>query len=257
MGAFSAVAIAAAVFAVPAMIVASVVLALVPGLPWWLGLLIGAAIGVAVAAVRLRRALAILLTMLDAEPADPADHPRIHNLVEGLSLAGGVAEPELHVVDDDARNAAALAQGPRTAIVVSSGLLDSLDRVALEGVVAEALVRIRSGDAEASTIGAALFAPMLAGPVAAVATPVASHGLRLLLDEERELVADREAVALTRYPPGLLAALDTIRAGSARIGSMTPATEHVWLVPPSAVGADGPAVRATPIDLRIDVLGEL
>ena len=249
--------------AMPLVFVLCVVAALIPGVPWWVGIPLGLGVAVGYVVLRMRRAVDLLLGALGASPSSADDRPRLHNIVEGLSLAGGVDEPDLFVVDDDGRNMASVAYGSRTAVVVSSGLLTALDRISLEGVVAEALVRIRSGDAEAATLGFALFGPLLTGPLSALGKPVAAVGLRRLLPEDRDLTADRDAVGLTRYPPGLYRGLSTIRAGSARIASAAEASEHVWLVPPSATrsseGSGGPAsvVDSAPLDLRIDVLGEL
>lgn len=252
------IASAALVLAVPLVVVSCLVLAVVPWIPWFVGIPVGLVVAAVIVARRVRRAADILLAGLGAVPADSGDHARFHNLVQGLSLAGGVPEPELYIVHDDARNAAAVVQGDRSAIVASTGLLQALDRISLEGVVAESLVRIRSGDAEASTLGAALFGGLLLGPVAAVVRPAAAFGLRRLLPADRDLVADRAAVTLTRYPPGLLAALTTIRSGSARARVATMANEHVWLVPPATVGeARDVVVSGAPLDLRIDVLAEL
>ena len=163
------VALAVALLAVPLMIVLCVIAALIPAVPWWLGIPIGALVAIVVVVVRRRRSAEIILAGLGASPAGVEDFPHLHNLVQGLSLAGGVGEPELHVIDDAGRNAAVVANGDRAAIVTTTGLLGALDRISLEGVVAEALVRIRSGDAEAATLGAALFGGLLSGPLSAAA----------------------------------------------------------------------------------------
>lgn len=248
-----------AVVAIPMMIVACGICAVIPGIAWWVGLPIGLAIAVGFVLLRLRNASTTLLRDLQAAPADTVDYARFHNLAQGLALAGGVNEPELYVVPDDGRNAAAVAQGDRCAIVATTGLLDSLDRISLEGVIAEALVRISSGDAEAATVGAVLLGSLLNGPAGIVLKPAATFGLQRLLPNDRDLSSDRAAVALTRYPPGLAAAFTTIRDGSATVGSSNQATEHVWLVRPSTVDAAAVAVvpGGAPLDLRIDVLGEL
>lgn len=249
---------AGAVLAVVLVLAACAVLALVPGVAWWLGIPIGVVAAATVVLVRLRSAVALVLGSIGAVPASEHDYPRLHNLTQGLSLAGGVSEPELYVVDDNGRNAAAVAYGERVAVVCSTGLLDALDRVSLEGVVAEVLVRIRSGDAEAATIGTAIYGGLLRGPLATIGRPAASLGLRSLLADDRDLRADRAAVALTRYPPGLLQALTIIRAGSPVTAATNASNEHLWLVPPATVerGADA-VVDGSPLDLRIDVLGEL
>ncbi len=243
----------------PFVIVGVIAFAVVPGVGWWLGALIGAASAMVLVLVRLHgAAVSRLLNAIGAEPASEGDHGRYYNLVEGLSLAGGIAQPDLYVLDDDARNVAAVARGDQSAIVITAGLLDSLDRIGLEGIIAEALVRIGNGDAEAATVGSSLFGPLISGPLAVVTKPMATMGLRRLLGSDRDLLSDRAAVALTRYPPGLLAALDVVRAGSPIVGEPNPVTDHVWLVPPSAVdpGAEV-VVTVAPLDLRIDVLGEL
>lgn len=250
--------LAVALLAVPAMIFLCLVAAVLPGVPWWLGIPLGVLAAGLIVFLRYRRAVDHVLAGLGVAPAKPETYPRYHNIVEGLSLAGGVGEPDLYLIDDDGRNAVALAQGDRCAIVASTGLLESLDRISLEGVVAETLVRIKSGDAEAATLGTALFGGLLAGPLASVARPAAAFGLRRLLSDNRDLAADRAAVALTRYPPGLLSALTTMRAGSVRLGVAGPGNEHIWLVPPATVeGANDVMVAAAPLDLRIDILGEL
>ena len=77
---------------------------------------------------------------------------RLLNLVEGLAPVAGVARPHCVVLDDPAPNALALGRDARHGcIVVTSGLLRSLSRMELEGVVARALVDIRDGTTAAPT----------------------------------------------------------------------------------------------------------
>lgn len=253
----SAVLVAWSAMAVPLLVLGGVVAALVPRLAWWAGVAIGLVAAAALVLLRLRGAAGRLLRAIDAVPADASEHTRFFNLVQGLSLAGGIPQPELHLVVDDARNAAAVAKHDRAAIVLTTGLLDNIDRIALEGIVAEALVRIGNRDAEAATTGVALFGPFLSGSLSPFGRPVGRFGLRRLLGTDRDLVADRAAVALTRYPPGLLAGLDLIRAGSPALARSSAATDHIWLVSPADGDGDDVIVTSAPLDLRIDVLAEL
>ena len=55
----------------------------------------------------------IVLAAAHARPAEPAEFPRYHNLVEGLCAAAGLSKPSLYVVDDPAPNA--LGGRPRPA----------------------------------------------------------------------------------------------------------------------------------------------
>ena len=213
-------------------------------------------IAAAIVAVRLNSADRIVMSGLGGGLHKPEDGVRLNNMVSSLSLAGGVEEPTLVVLSDDARNAMAVRARSRNHLVVTQGLLANLEVVELEGLVAELLARLRNGDAEAATVGAALFGvPLLDGPVAPLLGPLARVGLGRLLRDDRDLTADREAVSLTRYPPGLHGALRTIAAGSHRPAADRAGLSHLWLVDPRA-GGDQADSRAS-LDLRIDILAEL
>ncbi len=99
------------------------------------------------------KADAIALRVSRAEPADPQQYQRLHNLVEGLCIAGGLPKPGVYIVDDPAPNAFATGRNPEhAAIAVTTGLLDKLNRVELEGVVAHELSHIRNYDILVSTL---------------------------------------------------------------------------------------------------------
>ncbi|MEY3681326.1 MAG: putative protease HtpX, partial [Actinomycetota bacterium] len=68
---------------------------------------------------------AIALRVSRAHPADPETYARLHNLVEGLCIAGGLPKPAVYVIDDPAPNAFATGRNPRhAAIAVTTGLLE-------------------------------------------------------------------------------------------------------------------------------------
>ena len=92
-----------------------------------------------------------------ARPADPQEYARLHNLVEGLCIASGLPKPGVYVVDDPAPNAFATGRNPRHAsIAVTTGLLEKMNRVELEGVVAHELSHIRNYDILISTLAVTL-----------------------------------------------------------------------------------------------------
>ena len=249
----SLIAAVTAVVALPLMVLGAVVCGLIPAVPWWIGPILGLAVAAAIVAQRVSTAYRRLLAALGAAPARPDDHARFHNIVQGLSLAASVGEPDLYVVDDPGRNAAAVAYGQWSAVVATSGLLSAVDRIALEAVVAECLVRLGNGDAEAATLGSSLFSPLLGGPLG----PLGAIGLDRLLADDRDLRADQAAVALTRYPPGLSSALATISAGPVRVQRAPARVDHVWLVPPSSLEPAPGTHETSGLTLRLDVLGEL
>lgn len=183
---------------------------------------------------------AAVLSRLSAEPADPVGHARLHNLVEGLCAGAGITKPALWVLDDPAPNACAVGRDPRRAsLVVTSGLLEKLNRIELEGVLAHELSHVKSHDIVVSTVAVALFGRFGVGAVASA------------VGTRRETSADVTGVALTRYPPGLISALEKLRDDAATLRSSDPAVAHLWIEAPSAVPSH------PPLEERIQALREL
>ena len=99
----------------------------------------------------------VALTVSRAVPADPVEFRRLHNLVEGLCIASGLPKPRVFVIRDDAPNAFATGRNPKhAAIAVTTGLLEKMNRVELEGVVAHELSHIKNYDILVSTLAVTL-----------------------------------------------------------------------------------------------------
>src|SRR3954447_8178548 len=95
----------------------------------------------------------IALAASRARPADGPEYARYHNLVEGLCIAAGLPKPRLYVVDDPAPNAFATGRNPEhAAIAVTTGLLEKMNRVELEGVLAHELSHVKNYDILISTV---------------------------------------------------------------------------------------------------------
>jgi heat shock protein HtpX len=211
----------------------------VVGLPL-VGLVVAGAAAALVSWQLHRSADAVVLKRTRSTPADEREHARFHNLVEGLAVAAGVPKPSLHVVDDEAPNALALGRDARhAAVVVTTGLLDKLTRIELEGVLAHELSHIRHHDTAVSTLAAAVV-----GRVAPGLVPSA-------VGERRETVADVTGVALTRYPPGLISALEKLRDDPSVLRAPDRAIAHLWIEAPLA------EPTRPPLDERIQALREL
>jgi len=266
--------------------------------------LIGLVIALTVAAVGTGVAYwksdSIALAMSHARPADPTTHARLHNLVEGLCIAAGLPKPRIYVIDDDAPNAFATGRSPRhAAVAVTTGLLDKLTRIELEGVLAHELSHIKNYDILASTLavtlvgGVALLADFSlrflwwggprhrddtreggGGPAVALAGlgfvllllgPLVAKLMRATISRRREALADVSGVALTRYPPGLISALEKLRDDSTVVHSSSRATAHLWLESPLArTPEEGRLSRLNrmfdthpPLEERIQALKEL
>jgi Zn-dependent protease with chaperone function len=196
-------------------VAAGVAPGLVAGVALGLGvsLVAGVAAGVVVlllvAAVVWRSATPIALHVLGARPLREDEAPSLFNVVEGLCPTFGVRAPRLMVVDDDVPNACALgARDDAAVLVVTSGLIDKLGPIELEGVVGHELTHVKRHDTVVSAV-----AVTVVGPIA-----WATGSDRLLhraVGRGRELRADTVAVASVRYPPGLHDALQTLVASEA------------------------------------------
>lgn len=180
------------------------------------------------------------LRRMDSKSADPVTHARLCNLVDGLSITAGLAQPRLEVVEADGLNAlAAGAKAGKGVLAVTTGLLEELELIELEAVLAEMLVQIRRGDVVPATM------------------TVATRGLgrRIAAPPEREAVADQAGVTLTRYPPAMAAALEKLELKGTTVAGSPPAMAHLWLADPR-VDAGQDAGRL-PLRERIEALREL
>jgi heat shock protein HtpX len=210
------------------------------------GVIVGAVVGAVAGASVMFGATGLLLRSLRARPTDEDDLPRAYNLIEGLCASIGLPPPAVWLVDDTSRDALALGRGPGTGcLVLTSGLVDALDPVALEGLLAHELTHIRRGDIAPATVAAALFLPL------AVVLPGAGSIVHRLAGRGREFRTDQLAVGVTRYPPGLREALSQMVGGPApQSGSLLTnravvrSTRWLWTVALPISSISGTAVGA-------------
>jgi len=196
-----------------------------------------------------------VLAGLEVRDANRAGEARLVNLVDGLSLTGGVTTPALHVVETDAINAMVIGLGDGDAhIVVTSGLLGGLDRVELEAVLARAVVVIRRGDLGATTTALQVLHGSKRGGPSWLVRPVAGviAGRVPAAGPDADVLLDREAVGLTRYPPGLVGALKRLVGAPLTVAGVTPVTSSLWLADP--LPPDPGRAPRTPIADRIEAL---
>src|SRR5690606_23394591 len=253
------------------------------------------------AAVSYWKSDAIALRVSRARPAPEEQYPRYHNLVEGLCIAGGVPKPRLYVIDDPSPNAFATGRNPKNAaIAVTTGLLEKMNRVELEGVLAHELSHIKNYDILVSTLAVTLVGTVAlvadlgirllwfgmgrsrnnrgdarsSGPLVILSvlgfallllSPIIGKVLQATISRRRETLADISAVELTRYPPGLISALEKLRDDYTVVGSTSHATALLWIEQPQAVDErDGRIASINrlfdthpPLEERIALLREL
>jgi heat shock protein HtpX len=267
------------------------------GLGWLVVALIVAGISSAVA---YWKSDAVALAMSHARPADPTTYARLHNLVEGLCIAAGLPKPRVYVIEDDAPNAFATGRSPRhAAVAVTTGLMEKMNRIELEGVLAHELSHVKNYDILVSTLAVTLVgvvalvadfslrflwwggprhrddnSPGGGGPAAVLAivgfvllllAPLVAKVMQSTISRRREALADVSGVALTRYPPGLISALEKLRDDTTVVHSSSRATAHLWMESPLArTPEEGRLSRLNrlfdthpPLEERIQALKEL
>lgn len=188
-------------------------------------------------------------------PVSDDQQPALSNALDGVAILTGVRSPQLRVLELDPANAMVASDGEESTVVVTTGLIEGCRTVELEVVAAELLCRVRDGSARYGTLAAGLT------PILRRAAGIDEESVADLLGEQRAVHADADAVAVTRYPPGLVAAFERMAVAGTRVHGARAATAPLWIAP--AVGiAEGvnDAVDRTvnqPLDYRIAVLREL
>ena len=213
------------VFLIPAVVVGLGVAVVVSLLsPYGPKIVIGVIVGLVAAVVltiRLdRRAPEATLRTLGAIPVGQGEEQRLESLVASLCASHGIAEPELHLVDSPAPDAAVVGRAKDRHLVVTTGALQKLDRLQLEAVVARQLAQLGAGVHAATTL--AFVGPLL-GPLAKLMREVQ-------LDSQRLALMDVQGVLMTRYPPALVGAFEQAARGNG-VGC-TRATGHLWMIGP-------------------------
>jgi len=229
----------------------------------------------------------IVLSISRARPVDRDVEPYLVNTVEGLAIAAGLPLPRAYVIDDPAPNAFATGRNPENAaIAVTTGLMEKLDRLELEGVIAHELSHIKNYDTLIQTLAAVLGGTvvllsdwlrrtffwgggrrregggqaqailLLVGLALAVLAPLFAMMLQMAISRKREYLADASAALLTRYPPGLAGALRKIASDPNRLAVANKATESLYIYNPLKDYRGGRGINALfnthpPIDERI------
>jgi heat shock protein HtpX len=175
--------------------------------------------------------------------------------------------PKVYVIEDGAMNAFATGRDPNhAAVAVTRGLMNKLDRLELEGVIAHELSHIGNRDTMLMTTvvvlvgiiamladislrltrfgagtrrgyrgkngGIVVVILLLCALVAVVLAPIAARLIAAAVSRQREFLADASGALLTRYPEGLARALEKIRGDPDPLDSATKATEHLFIVNP-------------------------
>lgn len=212
----------------------------------------------------------ILLAVSGAKEVTKDVHPQLYNVVEEMKIAAGVPYfPKIYIIDDPAPNAFATGVKPEnSAIAVTSGLLATLNRYELQGVVAHEMSHIINRDILLMTFAGVMLGVitimsdvffrgmyfgggsryrsrsssksngqgqviiMILAMVLAVLGPILAQLFYFAISRKREYLADASAARLTRYPEGLANALEKIANSTHKLRSANKVTAPMYIVNP-------------------------
>jgi len=233
------------------------------------GTIIAVVVGTAMAIGSLQSGANSVLQSTGAIPADPTNpsHQQLINVVEEMAIASGMPKPQVFVVPDPDPNAFAAGKDPQHSYVaVTEGLLDTLNREELQGVIAHEMSHVRNYDIRLMTVVAAFVGSIvllsdgarrgvrfggLGGRgskvrssgslgitililwlISIILAPLIAQVMAMLVSRRREYLADASGAELTRNPLGLASALRKIDQAVAPTESIKRGAAHLCIVDP-------------------------
>lgn len=212
----------------------------------------------------------IALAVSGAKEIQMKDNPELWRIVENISITAGLPMPKLCIIDDSAPNAFATGRNKNhSAIAVTTGLLERLNKAELEGVIAHEFAHIGNRDILLQSVIVVLvgliqiFAdwmirisfhggngdndnknPLLIGVgfVLLILSPIIAMIIQLAISRRREFLADATGALITRYPEGLASALGKISDYHHPMSRTNKATAHMFISTPLGGDADGDGI---------------
>jgi len=211
----------------------------------------------------------ILLSLSRARKISRDDHPRLYNVVEEMKIASGLEKmPDIYIIDDPALNAFATGRDSnRTAVAITSGLLQKLNRDELQGVIGHEMAHIKNRDVLLMALCAVLLGTIVllawyatrimfysgmggtrrrsssgggSGQIIILAVaivlmilaPIMAQLIYFAISRKREYLADASSALYTRYPEGLASALEKLAASDTQLQSANKATAPMYIINP-------------------------
>jgi len=224
----------------------------------------------------------VVLSATNAKLASGNEYQYLRDTVEGLSMASGIPPPKVYVIKSEDLNAFATGRDPKNAsIAVTTGLVSSLNRQELEGVIAHEISHFKNRDILFMTLvavlvglaaivshlilrslwfggrrdnrdrGGLMVILIIVGVILAIFAPIVVRLVQFAVSRKREFLADASGVSVTRYPEGLASALEKI--GGLNKGKMkvSEAVSHLFFVDPKKSSLDSVFATHPPIKERI------
>ncbi len=199
------------------------------------------------------------LAVNSAQESKKADNPRLWRIVENLAITDGLPMPRVYIMDDPAPNAFATGRDPNhSAVCVTSGILQIMNDSEMEGVLAHEISHVKNYDIRVSMVAFALTVVislladimirmtwfggedreegnqlfLILGIVAAILAPIVATLIQLAVSRQREYLADASGALATRYPEGLVSALEKIEQTGSALKRQNTATAHLFFANP-------------------------
>lgn len=229
----------------------------------------------------------IVLAMYRAQEVSQKDFPQLYDIVEKLSMKAELPMPKVYVMNNPTPNAFATGRNPEnSAVAVTTGIMNILNREELEGVIAHELAHIKNRDILVSTIAATLvgtitFVARMAGYAAMfgghsrdddrdgnifyelallIVAPIAAVLIQLAISRSREYLADEGGSQISGKPLGLASALNKLSKANEMLPMPNAGTSsaHLFIVNPLS-GKSLMKLFSThpPIEERIERLKEI
>jgi heat shock protein HtpX len=206
------------------------------------------------------------LAMNGAHEVTKKEEPRLYRIVENLAITEGLPTPKVYVIEDPAPNACATGRDPEHAIVCATrGLLDMMTDSELEGVMAHELGHVKNYDIRVSMVAFAMVSVigimsnlilrmwfwgglrdgdddsgggnanaifMVVGIIAIILSPIIAMLIQFAISRQREYLADATGALTTRYPEGLMSALEKLKNNSTTLRRQNSSTAHLFFANP-------------------------
>lgn len=224
------------------------------------GVVIALAVGLVMNGISYFFSDSIVLASYRAQIITPSDAPELYAIVANLAQRAGLPMPRVAIIPDETPNAFATGRDPDHAVVaVTAGIMRTLSRQELEGVLAHELGHVKNRDILIGSIAAVLaqaimlishmamwFAPRdeegrsnpLAGLLVYILGPIAAMLLQMAISRSREYMADEYAAHVTGRPDMLASALKRISSYNDELPmrNAQPSTAHMMIINPLTGG---------------------
>jgi len=198
----------------------------------------------------------IVLRMYHARPVDRIEAPLLYDAVESLAAKAGIPMPKLYVIPTQTPNAFATGRNENhSAVAVTAGLLNLMNKDEIEGVVAHELSHIKHKDILISTMAATIASAVVLlsrwsvffgsgddgaavrAVAVAIVAPVAATLVQMAISRSREYEADAGSARITGNPEALANALMKLSSAAQQAPlDANPATAHMFIVNPLSAG---------------------